>query len=145
MLAKSADPDQMPHNVASDLGLHYFASCSTIFQQKYLNLHSQTPLKLKMGVFQYIWQKSSFSIKWVNLVQAWANLRIFLVYFSHWAVEPDNVAGLENCAVVRYNGHFSDRDCNAKQSFVCKKAEDYGKFEYHLIFNMRDNSPLYTG
>ena len=48
VLAKSADPDQMPHNVASDLGLHYFASCSTIFQQKYLNLHSQTPLKLKM-------------------------------------------------------------------------------------------------
>ena len=23
VLAKSADPDQMPHNVASDLGLHY--------------------------------------------------------------------------------------------------------------------------
>ena len=37
VLAKSADPDQMPHNVASDLSLHYFASCSTIFQQKYLN------------------------------------------------------------------------------------------------------------
>ena len=37
VLAKSADPDQMPHNVASDLGLHYFVSCSTIFQQKYLN------------------------------------------------------------------------------------------------------------
>ena len=37
VLAKSEDPDQMPHNVASDLGLHYFASCSTIFQQKYLN------------------------------------------------------------------------------------------------------------
>ena len=32
-LAKSADPDQMPHNVASDLGLHYFAHCSAIFQQ----------------------------------------------------------------------------------------------------------------
>ena len=38
VLAKRADPDQMPHNVASDLGLHYFASCSTIFQQKYLNI-----------------------------------------------------------------------------------------------------------
>ena len=34
VLAKSADPDQMPHNVASDLDLHYFASCSAIFQQK---------------------------------------------------------------------------------------------------------------
>ena len=25
LLAKSADPDQMPHNVASDHGLHFFA------------------------------------------------------------------------------------------------------------------------
>ena len=33
ILAKSADQDQMPHNVASDLGLHYFASCSATFQQ----------------------------------------------------------------------------------------------------------------
>ena len=37
VLAKSGDPDQMPHNVASDLGLHYFASFSAIFQQKYIN------------------------------------------------------------------------------------------------------------
>ena len=35
ILAKSADPDQMPHNVASDLGLRHFASCLAIFQQKY--------------------------------------------------------------------------------------------------------------
>ena len=34
VLAKSADLDQMPHNVASDSGLHYFARCSAIFQQK---------------------------------------------------------------------------------------------------------------
>ena len=32
--AKSADPDQMPHNVASDQGLHYFASCSNHFPMK---------------------------------------------------------------------------------------------------------------
>ena len=37
VLAKSADQDQMPHNVASDLGLPCLASCSAIFQQKYLN------------------------------------------------------------------------------------------------------------
>ena len=37
VLAKSGDPDQMPHDVASDLGLHYFASCSAIFQQIYIN------------------------------------------------------------------------------------------------------------
>ena len=34
VLAKSADPDQMPHNVASDPGLQYFASCSAIFKKK---------------------------------------------------------------------------------------------------------------
>ena len=45
--AKSADPDQMPH-VLFDPGLHYFASSSAIFQQKYFNLHNLTPLKLKM-------------------------------------------------------------------------------------------------
>ena len=43
--AKSADI-KVPHNAASDSGLHYFASCSVIFQQNYLlNL---TPIKLKM-------------------------------------------------------------------------------------------------
>ena len=35
--ANSADSDQMPHNVASDQGLHYFATCSVMFQQIYLN------------------------------------------------------------------------------------------------------------
>ena len=34
--AKSAILDQMPHTVASDPGLHYFGSCSAIFQRKYL-------------------------------------------------------------------------------------------------------------
>ena len=64
VLAKSADPDQMPHHVASDLGIHFFASCFAIFQQKYLkhnifckvfchfptniSQHNLTPLKLKM-------------------------------------------------------------------------------------------------
>ena len=44
VLAKSADPDQMPHNVASDLGLHYFASCLTIFQQNILINIARHPL-----------------------------------------------------------------------------------------------------
>ena len=37
-VGETADPDQMPHNVASDPGLHYFASCSAMFQQKYLSI-----------------------------------------------------------------------------------------------------------
>ena len=31
VLAKRADPDQMPHDVASDPGLHYFVKFSAIF------------------------------------------------------------------------------------------------------------------
>ena len=46
LLAKSADPDQMPHNVESDLGLHYFASCSH-FPTK-ISEHNPTSLELKM-------------------------------------------------------------------------------------------------
>ena len=37
VFAKSADADQMPHNVASAPGLHYFVKFSAIFQQNYLN------------------------------------------------------------------------------------------------------------
>ena len=48
VLAESADSDQMPHNVGSDPRLHNFASCSAIFQQKYLHQHNLTSLKLKM-------------------------------------------------------------------------------------------------
>ena len=36
VLAKSAEPDQMQHNVASAPGLHYFVSCAAIFQQECL-------------------------------------------------------------------------------------------------------------
>ena len=46
-----ADPDKMLQSVASDLSLHYFASSSAIFQQKYLNEHNLTSLKLKMDSF----------------------------------------------------------------------------------------------
>ena len=38
VLAKSADPDQMPHHVASDPGLHFFASCSAFYQTKVINI-----------------------------------------------------------------------------------------------------------
>ena len=68
VLAKSADPNQMPHDVAFDLGLHYLASFSDISQQKYHNVHNLTPLSLENGLFQYILQKSSFSMKWVKQV-----------------------------------------------------------------------------
>ena len=37
------------------------------------------------------------------------------------------MAGVENCAVIRPNGYFSDRDCQAQQNFICKKAQDYSE------------------
>ena len=37
VFAKSADPDQMPHDVASDPGLQNFASFSAMYKRKYLN------------------------------------------------------------------------------------------------------------
>lgn len=33
----------------------------------------------------------------------------------------------ENCGVIRYNGAFSDRSCNLKYNFICKKPQAYGK------------------
>ena len=66
VLAKRADPDLMPHNVASDLGLHYFASCSAIFKQKYLT--RLTPLKLKMDS-----SNKYFNIKRVTVYNGWTH------------------------------------------------------------------------
>ncbi|KAL4231626.1 chromatin-modulating protein mrc1 [Mactra antiquata] len=40
-----------------------------------------------------------------------------------WQKEPDNVAGMENCGILRYNGQFSDRDCNLYSNFICYKPQ----------------------
>ena len=61
---------------------------------------------------------------------------ILLFIFSQWAKEPDNVAGVENCAVIRANGKFSDRDCNAQQNFLCKKSQDYSTFSVFLVLHV---------
>ena len=50
------------------------------------------------------------------------------LYFSQWAKEPDNVAGIENCGALRTTGSFSDRDCNSQQNFICKKGQANGTF-----------------
>ena len=48
------------------------------------------------------------------------------LYCSTWVSEPDDVAGKENCAVIRYNGAFSDRGCNMNYNFICKTPMAYG-------------------
>ena len=64
---KGANPDQMPQDTAADTDLHYFANTSAIFQQEYLNEHNLTPLRFESVLSQYVWQKSSFSLKWVQI------------------------------------------------------------------------------
>ncbi|KAL3864477.1 hypothetical protein ACJMK2_006156 [Sinanodonta woodiana] len=76
----------------------------------YLTLSS----KLHWIGFQYVrkqWQWTSMNPVNTNLFT--------------WATEPDNVGGLESCAMVRMNGKFSDQNCNSLHNFVCKKAQDY--------------------
>jgi hypothetical protein len=49
--------------------------------------------------------------------------------FSHWQKEPDNVAGIENCAVLRMTGKFSDRGCaTARANYICFKPQYSCKF-----------------
>ena len=41
-----------------------------------------------------------------------------------WAgQEPDNVAGRENCAVMRMSGRFSDRGCMTMANYICKTTQ----------------------
>ena len=55
------------------------------------------------------------------------------LFFSQWAKEPDNVAGIENCGALRTTGSFSDRDCNSQQNFICKKGQATGTFTCIVI------------
>ena len=61
-IGKNADPDQMPHNMKSDPGLHYFPSCSAICERKCLIEHNLAHLYLKMDPSKYM-AEDSFSIK----------------------------------------------------------------------------------
>ena len=64
--------------------------------------------------------------------------------YSQWANEPDNVGGTENCAVIRYNGKFSDKNCNSQQYYVCKKTQDYSellfRFVVYVVLQSRNNA-----
>ncbi|XP_052802071.1 macrophage mannose receptor 1-like [Mya arenaria] len=55
----------------------------------------------------------------------WFNSATFNQAYFQWVQEPDNVANMESCAVVRPNGKFSDRSCSVNQNFVCKKPQAY--------------------
>jgi hypothetical protein len=60
-----------------------------------------------------------------------------VVYNSSWAVEPDNLAGKEHCAVLKMNGKLSDQDCSKTMNFICRKPESVCKcFDviYYIIY-----------
>ena len=59
---QNAGPDHAPHNVASDPGLHYFASCLAFFQQKNIIINNLTALKLKMDSSN-IYDRNIYSVK----------------------------------------------------------------------------------
>ncbi|XP_053376223.1 C-type mannose receptor 2-like [Mercenaria mercenaria] len=65
-------------------------------------------------------------LQYKNNIWQWFNGATFNQKFFKWAKEPDNVAGKEDCVVIRYNGKLSDRGCNMQQNYICKKSADYG-------------------
>ncbi|KAK3595855.1 hypothetical protein CHS0354_014678 [Potamilus streckersoni] len=44
--------------------------------------------------------------------------------YISWVAEPDNVGGIESCAMIRMNGNFSDQNCNSNHNFICKKPQN---------------------
>ncbi|XP_053505344.1 C-type lectin domain family 10 member A-like, partial [Ictalurus furcatus] len=43
--------------------------------------------------------------------------------FRGWYHEPDNYNGKELCVFIRYDGEWSDGDCNNDLTFVCDDAQ----------------------
>jgi len=44
-----------------------------------------------------------------------------------WQQEPNNVAGIENCGVLRMTGNFSSRDCTSRANYACFKQQYSGR------------------
>ncbi|XP_052250463.1 macrophage mannose receptor 1-like [Dreissena polymorpha] len=40
-----------------------------------------------------------------------------------WQTAPNNVAGIENCGVLRMTGVFDDRDCSSSSNFICYQQQ----------------------
>ncbi|KAH3891696.1 macrophage mannose receptor 1-like [Dreissena polymorpha] len=62
-------------------------------------------------------------LQYQNGAWGWFNGATFSQQFFKWATEPDDVANIENCAVIRPNGMFSDRACNMVRNFMCKTSQ----------------------
>ena len=53
-------------------------------------------------------------------------------FYSSWVKEPDNIAGHENCGVLRTTGVFSDRNCRyGTANYACKKPQSTCKYHRH--------------
>ncbi|KAK3595859.1 hypothetical protein CHS0354_014682, partial [Potamilus streckersoni] len=80
------------------------------------------------GEVPYLTQSSKLhwiGLQYVRKQWQWVSTNPVNNNLFNWVVEPDNVGGLESCAMVRMNGNFSDQNCNSVHNFVCKKAQDY--------------------
>ncbi|TSK72090.1 L-selectin [Bagarius yarrelli] len=53
--------------------------------------------------------------------------------FTAWFREPNNYNGKELCVFMRYDGKWSDADCNNNKSFVCYDAMPSISHQYHFV------------
>ncbi|XP_060569254.1 macrophage mannose receptor 1-like [Ruditapes philippinarum] len=94
---------------------------------KMMIIDDQNDVTFLSGEIPYLSQTTK--VHWVGLQQntggSWgwytgANLDTSVI---SWQKEPDNVAGIENCGVLRMTGVFSDRDCSSNANFICTKPQ----------------------
>ncbi|XP_045188654.2 C-type mannose receptor 2-like [Mercenaria mercenaria] len=56
-------------------------------------------------------------------VWGWYTQDYFNQNLVTWQVEPNDLAGAENCGVLRMTGRFSDRNCSSDANFICNKPQ----------------------
>ena len=84
LYVNSADPDQTPHNVASDQGLHCLLTEFSITNKVKKRNRSDTP-KMTIGLVQHYTVEESTSIQWVIVycchVVSYIDTNIFFLSF----------------------------------------------------------------
>ncbi|XP_045188655.2 macrophage mannose receptor 1-like [Mercenaria mercenaria] len=96
---------------------------------KMFDIDDQNDKNFLMGEIPYLSQTTK--VHWIGLSQnaagswAWYTGKSVDKTLAQWQKEPDNVAGIENCGVLRMTGKFSDRDCSSNANFICYKPQYY--------------------
>ena len=57
-------------------------------------------------------------------------LFVFAIFYRQWELEPDNLGGNEQCAMMYNSGVFTDKPCNSLAYYVCQTSQKGN------IFNM---------